>query len=104
MVTINEIQEARDRAESSTDLREIWKATLDEVRLRWIARGKPDGEPPPSGAIMLVIGGAIVRDERNVALLQIEAWRDVWLNFLRHTDATSNGRLNVIDSLRRARE
>ena len=98
------LQFARQRAESAHDLRAIWKATLEGVALWWRAAGAFD-ELQLGGyldqRLMEEIGSAIRDDDRVVALVRIEEWRDAWLRVLGQDDLVSTGRLSVIDSFRR---
>ena len=98
------IQSARRRAETAHDLREIWKATLNEVALWWRAAGAFDelqlGEYLDQ-RLMAEIGAAIRDDDRPVALVRMEEWREKWLHVLGQDDLVSTGHLSVIDSFRR---
>ena len=100
----SDIASARDRAESEYDLREIWHWTVREIALRY--RATPNeaniGDQRDDG-LLTRIGAAIRIEDRVAALLRIEWWRATWIGIFGQADLTSTARLNVIDSLRRAR-
>jgi len=50
MRSINDLQKLRDQAEVATDLREIWRLTVDEVSMRWDFGGGPSHVPVREGS------------------------------------------------------
>lgn len=101
MITIADIQAARDQAEAATDIDDIFAATVREVSMRWTRAGQPDGAPRMEVAMMKRIVKA--RNDRVAYINRVEEWRTAWIKFLHQRDLTSSARLNVIDSFRRAK-
>ena len=103
MNSINDLQKLRDKAEAATDLREIWRLTVEEVALRWDIAGGPSQAPIREGFLFGKIGDTMREDDRVHAINYIEQWRTEWLKVLKQKDHTSSARLNVIDSFRRVK-
>lgn len=103
MITIADIQAARDQAEAATRLPDILEATYREVSLRWRRADKPIATIRMDANLLDKIGKAIRDGNRIAALNRMEEWRAVWIKFLHQRDLTSSAKLNVIDSFRRAK-
>ena len=102
-MTSSPVAACRRRAEAADDLTETWKATVEEIALRWSIAGCDAMIWPREDldhAMQEEVGDAMRRGDWRRGLLRIEAWRDVWIAAIGEPDLASTARLNVIAAFR----
>jgi len=75
----------RQGADSATDLREVWQATVEEVALRWELTGASGVWLPEEQDLALQgeVAAAIREGDQSRARQRIDAWRAAWLEILK---------------------